>query len=287
MQQQLVVVHRQKPDVFTEVPSGWRIFETCLRSIAISFVKNEFPAMKSTDRQYTDEAAYGLLVDIACGLQSPVAGETEVFGQFRQFADGWSGQEAFFQKIYTDIKSVRQAHLSHLGSQSYGSWVRKRIDAKKPVHIVGSGQLAREIGIWLKKSKTPVKFYSRCPDEARLRLSAHIANVDVATFSAKSPAACAGETLIIAAPFAAKDVRGWLSGAIPALTIDLRSDSSEDKFEIGQDIERLSDVFNKIETGRSRAEEKIRLARQMIRDIVGRRFQSETLRPFGWDDLCA
>lgn len=284
---QLQVIHRNKPDVFSDAiraDGHWRVFVTCLRSLAISFDHQPLKELKSTDHVYRGEKAYRFLLEVACGLQSPIVGETEVFGQFREFADQWTERAAFFQNIYADVKNVRQAHLSHLGSQSYGSWVRKQVQTGTPIHILGTGQLAQEIYVWLRKQNTGITFYSRAHDRAELRLK-NALNFDVTVKELNSAGDISGAAVVVASPLSAKQIETWMGTCQPKLLIDLRDDSNTDRVR-GVSF-CLQDVFSEIEKGRHHARHKIAQAHQMIEEMVAKRFQSQTIRPFGWDDLCA
>jgi len=281
---QLQIVHRKKPGAFSQTPESWRVFVTCLRSMAISFDERELPNSDSTDQVYRNDQAYKFLLEVACGLQSPILGETEVFGQFRDFADNWSEQTPFFQNIYADIKSVRQSHLSHLGSQSYGSWVRKQVQSDMPVHILGTGQLAQEIFIWLRKQNTNIRFYSRDPVRAADRLTKAM-NYEAAVSDFSGAQNLKGSAVVVASPLSAQLVQRWRGRKKAKLLIDLRDDSNSNRIS-GVHF-RLQDVFSEIEKGRDHASQKISQARLMIEEIVAKRFKSQTIRPFGWDDLCA
>lgn len=287
MLSQLQVINRKKPEIFGDVvkSDSRRVFVTCLRSLAISFDDQPLAESKSSDQVYQGEKAYHFLLEVACGLQSPILGETEVFGQFREFADAWSDRAPFFQNVYADVKNVRQEHLSHLGSQSYGSWVRKQVQREMPVHLLGTGQLAQEIYVWLRKQNTNIDFYSRAHDRAELRLrNALGADVSVHELGKAVPD-LTDAAVVVASPVSAKQVQSWMGKSKPKLLIDLRDESSTNRIR-GVSF-CLQDVFSEIEKGRHHARHKISLARQMIEEIVAKRFQSQTIRPFGWDDLCA
>lgn len=190
----------------------------------------------------------------------------------------------FLQNMYADIKTIRQAHLSHLGSQSYGSWVRKQVNSEMPVHILGTGQLAQEIFIWLRKQNSNIRFYSRDPERAAARLTkAMNYEAKVNDFSAVND--LEGAAIVVASPLSAQLIQGWMGSQRPKLLIDLRDDSDTNR--ISDVTFCLNDVFSEIEKGRHHASHKISQARQMIEEIVAKRFQSQTIRPFGWDDLCA
>jgi glutamyl-tRNA reductase len=86
---------------------------------------------------YQDTAAYEFLLKLACGLQSRLAGETEIFGQIKQCwqqysrRDGALAQQlhATMQRLFRDVKELRSQFLSGIGSASYGSLVRRLLDA--------------------------------------------------------------------------------------------------------------------------------------------------------------
>lgn len=287
------LVHRPKPDRFAELPASWRVWQTCLRSIALSWNGGEPGFAKPSDEVLQGRDAYLFLLNVVCGLHSPVVGETEVFGQFRQFADtALKDKASFVQGFFSDVKAVRQTHLRHLGSQSYGSWVRRRLTKSSPgpcsVNIVGTGQLAQEVYHWLKKESLEIRFFSRDPQAARLRLyealkweepSAHA----VGALHELPPATDASVATVIASPVDRADLAIEKAG----LVIDLREQAAEDRIEAAGELVTLQDIFSEIESNRSVAERKVRDAKEMILSIVNERYQSQTIRPFGWDDLCA
>lgn len=284
MLSKLTIVHRKKPNVFPDVPSGWDAFVTCLRSLAINFDGRTFPDLIASDEVFRGEAAYRFLLEVVCGLQSPILGETEVFGQFRRFAGEFPDAAVFYQNVFSDVKAIRQKHLSHLGSQSYGSWVRKQTQPDEAVHVLGTGQLATEILVWLMKQNS-VTLYGRSPLAATERLRR--VNESVQVCDIKSQPALKDSIVVIAAPMSGAEIQFWLAGQRPRLVIDLRDDSNTDKIEIPGTCFRLHDLFAEIQLGRIQAQQKVQQARTMIDAIVTKRFTSQLIRPFGWDDLCA
>jgi glutamyl-tRNA reductase len=284
MLSQLTIIHRKKPEVFQELPADWRIFVTCLRSLAIAFSSQD-PA-ELNDEVFRGHDAYRFLLEVACGLQSPIVGETEVFGQLRRFAENWPEQSAFFQNLYADVKSIRQEHLSCLGSLSYGSWVRRKAHSGEVVHVLGTGQLAQEIHIWVGKQNR-VCLYSRAPVLASERLRQTPIGESVEIRNLTETPEVSGSVVVIASPLKSDEIHGWWKNQEPRLVIDLRDDSILDRVTTNGHCYRLQDIFTEIESGRSQAQEKVKQARQMIDSIVTKRFQSQVVRPFGWDDLCA
>ena len=122
------------------------IWRTCVRQVA--FV-DEPTAIPQGVPAWHDEAAYAHLLEVVCGLHSPIVGETEVLHQFKVFADGLSTELVPLRDLCTrllaDARTVRARHLIGLGSRSYGSAVRRYVRDRERVAIVGTGVLAREI----------------------------------------------------------------------------------------------------------------------------------------------
>ena len=114
------------------------------------------------------EDAYALLLEIATGLKSAVAGETNVFGQLRR---SWAEHAArvpprrsealgrIAEALFEDAARIRRSHLEGIGGSSYGTLARMLLRPRKrePVLFVGNGGLmnsmlpaftAFEIGVY-------------------------------------------------------------------------------------------------------------------------------------------
>ncbi len=108
---------------------------------------------------YSGAEAYAFLLRFACGLESRLAGETEVFGQIKESWRSFSAAPSLLsrqftgwvQRLFKDTKDVRAGQLSGLGSTSYGSQVRRLLGAatQGPTLLVGAGQLAHTVAPWL------------------------------------------------------------------------------------------------------------------------------------------
>src|SRR5713101_8350349 len=122
----------------------------------------------STVEIYHGDDAYRFLLEVICGLKSPLVGETAVLGQFREFVaqakfpnTSWGNfLRQLISNLLVDAKRVRHEHLQGLGSQSYGSMVRQHVKGLTSVALLGGGQLAREILPWL-IGKTNVRLFYR------------------------------------------------------------------------------------------------------------------------------
>ncbi|TAK16175.1 MAG: hypothetical protein EPO35_05870, partial [Acidobacteria bacterium] len=72
----LAIVHHSPPgDATVDGRLSWR---TCLRDV--TFVDEAHSA-----DTLAEEDAYALLLEVLCGLRSPMLGETQVMGQFKAF----------------------------------------------------------------------------------------------------------------------------------------------------------------------------------------------------------
>jgi glutamyl-tRNA reductase len=164
---------------------GAMVMHTCQRTVAIStsaevarLMAAAMPGAAQLEA-YDGAAAYGFLLRMACGLESKLAGETEIFGQVKETWAAFSGRDvplarelgSTVQRLFRDVKQVRSQHLSGIGSASYGSMVRRLLDhgepggAARPVLLVGAGQIAHAVAPWIKGSE--LWLWNRSADKAQ------------------------------------------------------------------------------------------------------------------------
>ncbi|RYZ70147.1 MAG: hypothetical protein EOP09_06555, partial [Proteobacteria bacterium] len=156
------LLHRRGANPLSGLDSQTLVWKTCLRQIAFLSSPHQDFALEETDEIFSGSAAFAFLLEIICGLHSPVVGETEVLGQFKNFAAGAIENESsmnpplrqFLQALLLNAKVMRAEHLVGLGSQGYGSLVRKLSKSESSVTLMGSGQLVEEILPWLAKQKS-------------------------------------------------------------------------------------------------------------------------------------
>ena len=114
-----------------------------------------------------DGRAYRLLLEILCGLQSPMIGETQVVAQFKGFLAGLPQEHAWIrrtgQRLLADARQVRTAHLQGLGSRSYGSAVRRCIGPSETPVLIGTGKLAADILPYVAETGRTVHQWGRAP----------------------------------------------------------------------------------------------------------------------------
>ncbi|MGH8206567.1 MAG: hypothetical protein ACRETK_07305, partial [Steroidobacteraceae bacterium] len=145
--------------------------DTCQRRVAVlagaaalAEAVAEFPADGALE-SFSGTDAYAFLLRFACGLESKLVAETEVFGQVKQAWREFSGRASplarqlspWVQLLFQDVKAIRAQHLVHLGSASYGSLVRRLIGDEAapqgPTLLLGAGQLAQSVAPWLSGSE--------------------------------------------------------------------------------------------------------------------------------------
>jgi hypothetical protein len=183
--ERLSVVHARKlareggvitPDVL--LPSAFAV-ETCLRRLWISMStpgnsQHRIASGIGAER-YAGVEAYEFLLRTACGLESAIAGESDVFGQLKASWQSFRTQggeavlalEPLMQRLFEDVKHIRSRHLCGLGAATYGSLVRTLLgaDAAAPTLLIGAGQMARAVLPYL--PGRPLHIANRTAEHAR------------------------------------------------------------------------------------------------------------------------
>lgn len=275
MLENFIIIHRRKPHVFEE-GINHLVWATCLRSLAFVNGTPSF-TLKSQDEIYKGAEAYQFLLQIICGLHSPIVGETEVFGQFKAFASAWvlksPRHQPLVQRILNDTKALRSKHLSGIGTQSYGSWLRKNLNTSR-IHLLGAGHLAEEIVPYLAKHGEVV-VHARTP--SKVQFYSEVRALGAMGFDHGA--------LVVAAPMSAMEIERWLGGQTPSQIFDLRDNSSLDP--IHSNAVSLAHIFGQIEGTRARLAPLVALIKTEILERSQSLARQEKVRPQGWDDLCA
>jgi hypothetical protein len=132
--------------------------DSCQRMFWVDFKSDEVFS-DSGFETFTGEEAYSFLLRVASGLESQVAGETDIFGQLKE---AWKKSERlkknsdlapWMQRLFEDTKEIRTHYLQNLGGSSYGSLVRKLLRERNSYSggslLIGAGQLAESIAPYL------------------------------------------------------------------------------------------------------------------------------------------
>jgi glutamyl-tRNA reductase len=284
----LAIVNREPTT--QPIPPGSPTWRTCLREVSFTDAQSRRTDARTRGLHLTEGEAYRFLLEILCGLQSPMLGETQIMGQFKSFLGALGRDEAWLnrlgQRLLTDAREVRTKHLQGLGSRSYGSAVRRFVSGARHAVIIGTGKLAAEVLPFLADDGRTVDQWGRS-DEG---VSTGYASLTYRTLDQVSPAAGTSvpTTLVIAAPVAS-DVVDRIAALYPTLqfVVDLRGETGSDPLQVNAPVVTLQDLFNQMEAANKFAASRVAAARS---DIAARSRQyalREELRPFGWDDLCA
>ena len=212
-----------------QVPSGtggWPasavVWRTCVREIA--FVDSR-AAVPSGATILHDEDAYAHLLEVICGLDSPMVGETEVLHQFKVFAANIPDDHSAFREVghqlLADARVVRSRHLIGLGSRSYGSAVRRIVADGACVAVAGTGLLAREIVPFVVRPGRQVDLWGRRPACEGFDAGMTYRRLDVAP-----PVIDAASSIVIAAPLSSAQI-ARLGRAYRDVTVlvDLRAEA--------------------------------------------------------------
>jgi glutamyl-tRNA reductase len=281
----LALIH-QAPGPAPAPPDAVR-WRTCLREVAF-LGETSAPA---PDAPVTfDGDAYALLLEIVCGLRSPLIGETEVQAQFKTFLASLDRARhgtifSLGQRVLSDAKTIRQHHLQGFGTHSYGHLVRAHVAPGQHLVVIGTGALAQEIlgapGDW-----SAVDQWGRKPEhadevgeEVRYRLFVDAPHAAVSA----APA-----TIVIAAPADAADLDavGRTYARIDRV-IDLRALDQRTPVAFGATLVTLDDLFDEARAAGAAPARSVDAAHRDIEALARAFGQREELHPFGWDDVCA
>lgn len=268
--------------------------ETCLRKTFILSESNfenlqlENPELLESFDIHKGYASIEYLVKVLSGLESPVMGETEVLGQFKKQVipqlEEKPDLEGMIQFVLNLVKLVRTKHLVGLGSQSYGSMVRRILKADQHILFVGAGVLTESILPWVKASKNimlsvrsleryqQTDLYKENKDLLALSLDEKL-NFDFPL------------NVVVCAPIESSVLKTYLEGVNVHNIIDLREESKADPIEgVSCKVTNLEKVFQEVQAGPEKKEKIIKTIEEDISNKIEERFVK--YRPFGWDDLC-
>ena len=279
-------------------------WQTCLRRILFLNARDSPGILETIETEgllppivevFRGQQAYQFLLEVICGLNSPIVGETAVMGQFKEFLQNakfsntsWGN---FLRQLATnlmiDAKRVRHEHLQGLGSQSYGSLVRHHVKGMPAVAVLGSGKLAREILPWL-IGKTKVRVFCRNFDRAK-SLCEEFPEIELIPYSEAAHWNEGEAGLVIAAPLKADEVARWSESQAVSFTkcLDLRGEAATNPIENPTIVIALHELFAALRAERERLAGHVEAARAEINRSVARQTQQAQFRPFGWEDLCA
>lgn len=282
----LVIANREPQTQPLE--AGVPIWRTCLREVA--FADDAHEAAGLSGQCFIEGDAYRLLLEILCGLRSPMVGETQVMGQFKSFLASLDREHAWVnrvgQRLLTDARDVRTRHLQGLGSRSYGSAIRRHLTGCDQAVLIGTGKLAQEVLPFLAGSTSHVDQWGRSNEAA----STGCDTIVYRTLErlADTQASIAPAVIVVAAPVSSQMV-ARVAAHYPSVRriIDLRADLGDGPLDVAAPVISLQNLFDEMQASQASAAPQIDAART---EIAWRSRQYELrdeTRPFGWEDLCA
>ncbi len=207
---------------------------TCQRSIILS---TNALALLGARRQFSGLEAYEFLLRFACGLESEIKGETDVFGQVKSvfkkmnqetphLAAEWNH---VFLKIFEDTKDIRAQYLQGIGGNTYGTLSRRLLNptADDQVLILGAGQISKSVAPYF--AEFNLKIWNRSPErlaelKAELTKKGHT-QVEYLTLDSELKSAMETATIIILATPP--------GSAAEASTLEVCKDSSKKILHLG------------------------------------------------------
>jgi glutamyl-tRNA reductase len=281
----LALIHRTPGAA--PAPADSTAWRTCLREIHF-LSGNRVPLEAGV---LTDADAYALLLEVVCGLRSPLIGETEVQAQFKQFlASAEAGNDPALkrlgQRVLGDAKRIRHKHLQGFGAHSYGRLTARHLTGSRVV-VIGTGALAGQV-IEAAPADALVDVWGRTPDRALPTsrtglLFTAITDAPAATATRTEPS-----TIVIAAPIGSQDLDSVVSCYVSVVNIvDLRSSDQHTAIKCDAPVVLLGDILAEAARSDFGGAPRVRAARADIHDLAKAFVVREELRPFGWDDVCA
>jgi hypothetical protein len=298
----------------TPLLPGVLVLGTCLREVRIGMLPpREHPGVAEADaagyERHAGAEAYRFLLQLACGLESEIAGETEILGQIKQ---AWREYETspeakplrpWMQRLLQDTKEIRSEYVTSLGSATYGSLVRRLLGGNLPgpTLLLGAGQLAEtilpfldtgEVMVWNRGQEraTAMLARQRAGNEGRVRLLESTAEAeDAAWRRAHDVILC----IPADAPRDAERIRLWRHhGAPDGHVLHLGIDGAAGtEWEGMPGLYTLRDLFSLRDTHALQREAQLARARRACRDKAqlarlddadGSRAGSSN---HGWEDL--
>ena len=290
------------------------VIATCQRSVVVvagraarEALLQRLPVTASA-RAFEAAEAYAFLLRFACGLESKLLGETEIFGQIKESWRAFSAAPSLqsrqlagsVQSLFQDTKEVRANQLSALGSASYGSQVRRLLGTVSagPTLLVGAGQLAQSVAPWIETNE--LLLWNRTSDRAHelaalvqerhaQRACRVLGNTLEAELTGWSQA---GDVVICVPADATRDaarIAAWRArrghgGRI----VHLGLGASESQWAGVPGLTSLTALFDMLRAQSDlRRVQVVRARRACAEKAVLRSLGSNATQPHGWEDLAA
>lgn len=268
-------------------PVGSTAWRTCLREI--HFLPGDRIPLEAA--ALTDADAYALLLEVVCGLRSPLIGETEVQAQFKEFLASMSAQEHRWlkrlgQRVLGDAKRIRHKHLQGFGAHSYGLLAARHLTGRR-VAVVGTGALAAQVVVAVPPAAI-VDVWGRTGGRALPVRPEGVLFALIAEASTYVDSRIEPTTLVVAAPIRSNDL-SLIVAAYSDVTniVDLRSIDHRTSIDHQAPVLPLCDLLAEAAKADIGGAPRFRAARADIGELARAFANRENRRPIGWDDVCA
>lgn len=308
---QLTVLHSPKTGAEQAAvgPGVWSVptsptsllLDTCQRWLWVGHAQE--PATIPAGLQvFRGWEAYGFLLQVATGLASQIAGETNILGQMKAAWVDRAADLPWVQWLFADAKEIRARFLDGVGGASYGSLVRQLLrqsggPTHEPVLVVGAGDMAETVAPWLRSWS--VSLLNRTPARAEA-LARQLREQPGASVNVVAPAEqelawrSAGAAVICVPGDPAEDTRRirWLQSSLHGLDIPVihlglhRADAGGWLSLPG--FRCLDDIYALHHQADDRRQRQLALAHQACAErALHRALGSSLSHPHGWEDLPA
>ncbi len=274
----------------------WRL-DTCQRWLAVTQGTGAQSSAKlpAGMEVFQDCEAYEFLLEVATGLASQLAGETNILGQLKAAWSGGAPQAPWLQWLFADAKEIRASHLSEVGGASYGRGVRQllRLAGASPAGatlVVGAGDMAETVCPWLRAG--PLQLLNRTiarAEDLASRLRAHPgASVEVLAAGAAENAWRQARAIVLCVPFSPADDwcrLGWARSA--AVIVHLGGSRTQaGAWNSLPQFRCLDDLFALQHRADAHRDRQLALAALACAERARHRNLGSSLsHPHGWEDL--
>lgn len=274
---QLQIVHSSNGDQ-KDIPPGFTEWKTCLRSI---FFGDE--NLKTT---HSGVDAYEFILQVICGLHSPMIGETEILAQFKKFLETNPDviTHKISHKLIQDAKTLRTKYLKSYGSQSYGSYTLKESKGFDSIVLLGAGSLVQEIVPIIKDFSGKIIIRTRSPEKA-LPIQKKYPQVNIENEKREY----SNSLIVIAAPIPSNVLENLIDNQFKdSSVLDMRSiqDGPALALKYHPKYKTLTEIFSEIEATQKVLQLTAKKMKDEIKELSHRWHKQAQVRPFGWEDLC-
>jgi Glutamyl-tRNAGlu reductase, N-terminal domain len=253
--------------------------------------------------------AYSFLLRLACGLESKMLAETQIFGQIKQAWQTYckthpsSGKQLspVVQKLFQDTKDIRSRFLCNVGSSCYGSEVRRQLGATEsagPALLVGAGQLAQSVAPWIDCSELWIcnrnsaaahnlarQLRARYPERACRVLDNSLESEQSAWASASNIVVC----VPVNSERDAVRVAAWSARKAPGKLIHLGADARDvSSWSRLSGFTSLQEIFDRLQSQANQKQRQIQRASHACAEkALLLALSSHATHTHSWEDLAA